>query len=56
MIGEIISGLHRDKEGIEKMIFKKIGNMENVEAICHYFVRINEGDANVIELQTGLRG
>ena len=38
------------------MIFKKIGNMENVEAICHYFVRINDGDANVIELQTGLRG
>ena len=20
------------------MIFKKIGNMENVEAICHYFL------------------
>jgi len=20
------------------MIFKKIGNMENVEAICHYYV------------------
>ncbi len=22
------------------MIFKKIGNMENVEAICHYFLSI----------------
>ena len=21
------------------MIFKKIGNMENVEAICHYFLK-----------------
>ena len=26
------------------MIFKKIGNMENVEAICHYFAysRVND--------------
>ncbi len=31
------------------MIFKKIGNMENVEAICHYYEIINELDAAIKE-------
>jgi len=36
------------------MIFKKIGNMENVEAICHY-LRFHSGPYAETNFQYGVR-
>ena len=36
------------------MIFKKIGNMENVEVICHYFYLV--GGGGIIFAQSERKG
>jgi len=38
------------------MIFKKIGNMENVEAICHYFQIISYYYYRNISIKLLLKG